>query len=62
MSIYVFLDSDKSKIAQIDNFNDVPDLETLLKACKRKFYLPNMIEKEYGFKAMLGQTLLKDID
>lgn len=62
MSIYVFLDSDKSKIAQIDNFNDVKDLEELLKSCKRKFYLPNMNEKEYGFKAMLGQTLLKDID
>ena len=53
-SVYVILDSDHFKIAKIDNINQIKTLEKLLEICKKKLHMPEMEERDFGFKSMIG--------
>jgi len=60
-TIYVFLDSDESKFAEIKNIDSISSLEELMQICKTKLRLPNMDESQYGFKTKFEAALLQDI-
>ena len=48
--IYVFLDSDETKKAEINNINEIRSLQELMTIVKTKLVLPDMDEAKFGFK------------
>ena len=56
----VYLDSDESKVAQIDNIAKIDSLEELAQICKRKLHLNDINLAEYGFKTKDSGILISN--
>ena len=48
--MHIFLGSDESKLAQINDVNEIKSIAELMDICKRKFKMGNLDVTNFGFK------------